>query len=112
MLRDAGYANERLVLLHASDFAPVDAMWQVISVRLREAGFNVDDQVMDQATVIARRNNREAPEKGGWSLLDRQRTRSGSPQSDGRIRVAYRRGCLDRLANRSSSGGAKGKVDR
>ena len=69
MLRDAGYANERLVLLHASDFAPVDAMWQVISVRLREAGFNVDDQVMDQATVIARRNNREAPEKGGWSLL-------------------------------------------
>jgi peptide/nickel transport system substrate-binding protein len=38
-------------------------------VRLREAGLNVDDQVMDQATVIARRNNREAPEKGGWSLL-------------------------------------------
>jgi peptide/nickel transport system substrate-binding protein len=69
MLRDAGYANERLVLLHARDFAPVDAMWQVISVRLREAGLNVDDQVMDQATVIARRNNREAPEKGGWSLL-------------------------------------------
>ena len=69
MLRDAGYANERLVLLHPSDFAPVHAMCQVISVRLREAGFNVDDQVMDQATVIARRNSREAPDKGGWSLL-------------------------------------------
>ena len=57
------------MLLHASDFAAVDAMWQVIVVRLREAGFNVDDQVMDQATVVARRNNRDVPEKGGWSLL-------------------------------------------
>jgi Bacterial extracellular solute-binding proteins, family 5 Middle len=69
MLREAGYANERLVLLHASDFAPVHTMWQVIAARLAEAGFNVDDQVMDQATVVTRRNNREAPDKGGWSLL-------------------------------------------
>jgi peptide/nickel transport system substrate-binding protein len=69
MLRDAGYANERLVLLHAADFAPVHAMWLVIAVRLAEAGFNVDDQVMDQATVVTRRNNREPPDKGGWSLL-------------------------------------------
>jgi peptide/nickel transport system substrate-binding protein len=56
-------------LLHAADFAPVHAMWQVIAVRLAEAGFNIDDQVMDQATVVTRRNNREAPDKGGWSLL-------------------------------------------
>jgi peptide/nickel transport system substrate-binding protein len=69
MLREAGYANERLVLLHAADFAPVNAMFQVIAVRLAEAGFNVDDQVMDQVTVVTRRNNREAPDKGGWSLL-------------------------------------------
>jgi peptide/nickel transport system substrate-binding protein len=69
MLREAGYANERLVLLHAADFAPVNAMWQVTAVRLAEAGFNIDDQVMDQATVITRRNNREAPDKGGWSLV-------------------------------------------
>jgi peptide/nickel transport system substrate-binding protein len=69
MLREAGYANERLVLLHAADFAPVNAMWQVIAVRLADAGFNIDDQVMDQATVITRRNNREAPDKGGWSLV-------------------------------------------
>jgi peptide/nickel transport system substrate-binding protein len=69
MLREAGYANERLVLLHAADFAPVNAMFQVIAVRLADAGFNVDDQVMDQATVVTRRNNREVPDKGGWSLL-------------------------------------------
>jgi len=69
MLADAGYAHERLVLLHPADVAPVDAAWQVISRRLTEAGFNVDDQVMDQATVVTRRNNREAPDKGGWSLV-------------------------------------------
>jgi peptide/nickel transport system substrate-binding protein len=57
------------VVLHPADLTPVDAAFQVITRRLAEAGFNVDDQVMDQATVITRRNNREAPDKGGWSLL-------------------------------------------
>jgi peptide/nickel transport system substrate-binding protein len=69
MLAEAGYANERLVLLHPADIAPVDAAFQVIARRLAEAGFNVDDQVMDQATVATRRNSRAAPDKGGWSLV-------------------------------------------
>ena len=69
MLKEAGYSNERLVLLHQSDLATHDAMLQVIAKRLTEAGFNVDDQVMDLATVVNRRNNREAPDKGGWSLI-------------------------------------------
>ena len=69
MLAEAGYAGERLVLLHPADVTPVDAAFQVIVRRLAEAGFNVDDQVMDQATVVTRRNNREAPDKGGWSLI-------------------------------------------
>ena len=68
MLAEAGYANERLVLLHPADPAPIDAAFQVIARRLVEAGFNIDDQIMDFATVITRRNNREAPDKGGWSL--------------------------------------------
>jgi peptide/nickel transport system substrate-binding protein len=68
MLKLAGYANERLVLLHQRDVATQDVMLQVIARRLVEAGFNVDDQVMDLATVVKRRNSREAPDKGGWSL--------------------------------------------
>jgi len=68
MLKQAGYANERLVLLHQRDVATQDAMLQVIAKRLVEAGFNVDDQVMDLATVVKRRNSREVPDKGGWSL--------------------------------------------
>ncbi|MFO1025179.1 MAG: ABC transporter substrate-binding protein [Acetobacteraceae bacterium] len=69
MLAAAGYSNQRLVALHPADVAPVDAAFQVIVRRLAEAGFTIDDQVMDQATVIQRRNNREAPDKGGWSLI-------------------------------------------
>jgi peptide/nickel transport system substrate-binding protein len=69
MLKQAGYANERLVLLHQRDIVTQDAMLQVIAKRLVEAGFNVDDQAMDFATTIKRRNSREAPDKGGWSLL-------------------------------------------
>jgi peptide/nickel transport system substrate-binding protein len=44
-------------------------MLQVIAKRLAEAGFNVDDQAMDLATMVMRRNKREAPDKGGWSLF-------------------------------------------
>jgi peptide/nickel transport system substrate-binding protein len=69
MLKDAGYANERLVLLHQADLPTHDAMLQVIAKRLVEAGFNVDDQVMDLATMFTHRNSREALDKGGWSLF-------------------------------------------
>ena len=69
MLKDGGYANERLVLLHQADLATHHAMLQVIAKRLVEAGFNVDDQVMDLATMVMRRNSREALDKGGWSLF-------------------------------------------
>ena len=69
MLKEAGYANERLVLLHQADLSTHHAMLQVIAKRLTEVGFNVDDQVMDLATMVVRRNNREALDKGGWSLF-------------------------------------------
>jgi peptide/nickel transport system substrate-binding protein len=69
MLREAGYQNERLVLLHQADVPLHDAMLQVIARRLAEAGFNVDDQVMDAATMFKRRASREPPDRGGWSLF-------------------------------------------
>jgi peptide/nickel transport system substrate-binding protein len=69
MLKAAGYANERLVLLHPTDTATTDLMLQIIARRLTEAGFNIDDQIMDVATWVQRRNSRETVDKGGWSLL-------------------------------------------
>lgn len=44
-------------------------MCQAIAARLIEFGFNVDDQVMDSATVALRRLKKDPPEKGGWSLM-------------------------------------------
>ena len=69
MLRDAGYQNERLVLLHQSDVFMHDAMLQVIAKRLAEAGLNVDDQRIDIATMVKRRSSREDLDHGGWSLF-------------------------------------------
>jgi peptide/nickel transport system substrate-binding protein len=68
MLRDAGYNNERVVLLHQFDSAS-HGMLQIIARRLTEAGLNIDDQLMDTASVVTRRNSREPPDKGGWSLI-------------------------------------------
>jgi peptide/nickel transport system substrate-binding protein len=68
MFRQAGYNGERIVMLDPADSAPMHAMFQVIAARLSGVGFNVDDVVLDQATVVARRNHREPVEKGGWSL--------------------------------------------
>jgi peptide/nickel transport system substrate-binding protein len=69
MLKSAEYANERLVLLHPTDNVTTDLMIQIIARRLTEAGFIIDDQIMDVATFVQRRNSRETVEKGGWSLL-------------------------------------------
>jgi peptide/nickel transport system substrate-binding protein len=69
MLRQSGYQNERIVLLHQADVFPHHPMLQVIAKRLAEAGLNIDDQVMDAATMVKRRNSREPPDRGGWSLF-------------------------------------------
>ena len=89
MLREAGYQNERLVLLHQADVFMHDAMLQVIARRLAEAGFNVDDQVMDAATMFKRRASHEPPDRGGWSLFFNVAScaDSGNPLLDGRLRT-------------------------
>ena len=89
MLREAGYQNERLALLHQADVPLHDAMLQVIARRLAEAGFNVDDQVMDAATMFKRRANRASPDQGGWSLFFNifGCADSVNPLLDGRLRT-------------------------
>ena len=49
MLDRAGYAGERLVLLHPSDHVYYNPTSSVVSQLLSECGFNIDDQVMDWA---------------------------------------------------------------
>ncbi|MFO1029408.1 MAG: ABC transporter substrate-binding protein [Acetobacteraceae bacterium] len=69
MLEKAGYRGERLVMLHPTDHIYYNPTTSIVTQMLREAGFNIDDQLMDWATVQARRTSREPLDKGGWSLF-------------------------------------------
>jgi peptide/nickel transport system substrate-binding protein len=77
MLTAAGYAGERVVLMHPTDQTFYDAMSSVVSASLRKVGINVDDQAMDWGTVVQRRASTEPLEKGGWSLYT-----TGAPAPD------------------------------
>jgi peptide/nickel transport system substrate-binding protein len=69
MLDASGYPGEKLVLLHATDHIFFNPMASVIAQLLTDAGFSVDDQAMDWATVQTRRTSREPLAKGGWSIF-------------------------------------------
>jgi peptide/nickel transport system substrate-binding protein len=69
MLAEAGYAGERVVLLHPTDQVYYHAMSSVVAGSLREIGINLDEQTVDWGTVVERRTSKEPIEKGGWSLF-------------------------------------------
>ncbi len=69
MLKAAGYAGEKLTLLHPTDQPFYDAMSQVLSATLKKIGINVDEQTMDWGTVVQRRASKEPLDKGGWSMF-------------------------------------------
>ena len=68
-LQAAGYAGEKLVLLHPTDQPFYDAMSQVLAATMKKIGINVDDQSMDFGTVVQRRASKEPLDKGGWSMF-------------------------------------------
>jgi peptide/nickel transport system substrate-binding protein len=69
MLDRAGYAGERMVMLHATDHNFFNPLATVVGHMLSAAGMNIDDQAMDWATVQTRRVSREPIDKGGWSMF-------------------------------------------
>lgn len=62
-LKQTGYAGEPVVVLSASDLEAPRVSSEILADRLRRAGFAVNLQVMDWASVLARRNQRQ-----GWSV--------------------------------------------
>jgi peptide/nickel transport system substrate-binding protein len=69
LLDKAGYNNERMVLLHATEHTFFNPASLVVAQQLKDAGMNIDDQAMDWATVQARRVNRGQLNEGGWSMF-------------------------------------------
>jgi peptide/nickel transport system substrate-binding protein len=74
-LARAGYNGEKIVVLAPTDAQGIRALSLAGTDQLRRAGMNVDLQEMDLGTVLRRRTNQAAPDKGGWNavfgLLDR-----------------------------------------
>jgi peptide/nickel transport system substrate-binding protein len=69
LLREAGYANQKIVFLNAADSPINNAATLTMAEAFRRAGLNMDVPSMDWATVTQRRNRREPPDHGGWSLF-------------------------------------------
>jgi peptide/nickel transport system substrate-binding protein len=69
LLKEAGYNNEPVIVMHATDITEHIPTGPIFAQQLRQAGFNVQLQSMDWATVVARRNSKSPATAGGWSVF-------------------------------------------
>lgn len=70
MLKQAGYANEKVTLLAAVDYAQFKAIGEVMADVMGRIGMNVDYVATDWGTMLSRRNNRGPVDQGGWSCFN------------------------------------------
>jgi peptide/nickel transport system substrate-binding protein len=68
-LKAAGYNNEKVVILAATDIGYIMDMAQIAADLLKKIGMNVDLQTMDWGTMAQRRGSMEPLDNGGWSLF-------------------------------------------
>jgi peptide/nickel transport system substrate-binding protein len=69
LMRQAGYANERVVLLHPADSPLLNPYGLVMIDRMKRAGFNLDVQASDWATIAQRWVQRQPLDQGGWNIV-------------------------------------------
>ena len=69
LLKEAGYKNEPVVLLHSASSALLNPIGLVVADQMRQAGFSVDVRTSDYATVAKRRLSRAPVADGGWSIV-------------------------------------------
>ena len=69
LLKEAGYNNEPIVLLVATDVAITKAQGDVTADLLKRIGMNVQYTALDWGTVGQRRAKKEKPAEGGWNIF-------------------------------------------
>lgn len=68
LLAEAGYKDEKVVLLVPTDVTYLNAIAMMAAQTMRSIGMNVDMQSMDWASISSRRTRKEAPAAGGWNI--------------------------------------------
>ncbi|MER9851745.1 ABC transporter substrate-binding protein [Mesorhizobium sp. M0106] len=69
LLKEAGYAGEKIVILDPTDWAAANNMAQYLAATLRKIGANAELAPSDWGGLIARRANKGSVENGGWSIF-------------------------------------------
>jgi peptide/nickel transport system substrate-binding protein len=67
LVAESGYKGEPIVLMVPSDQANLVQEDQVANALFKALGLNVEYTVLDWGTMLQRRNNKEMPDKGGWT---------------------------------------------
>ena len=69
LLKEAGYDDTPVVLLHSTDLQVLTNLAPVAKSLLERGGFKVDMQSMDWQSVVARRAKKDPPAQGGWNAM-------------------------------------------
>jgi peptide/nickel transport system substrate-binding protein len=69
LVRESGYAGEKVVMLAPTDRPVYMQMMQVARDVFVRLGLNVDFRSMDWGSVVTRRTSREPVNQGGWSCF-------------------------------------------
>jgi peptide/nickel transport system substrate-binding protein len=69
LVRESGYAGEKIVILSPSDFATIAPFGQVGAALFRDLGMNIELVETDWGAMIQRRANRGPVDQGGWSVF-------------------------------------------
>jgi len=69
LIKEAGYAGQKVVLLDPTDFFVLHALAAVTGDVLRRLGINVEVQAMDWGTLLSRRTSKAPTDKGGWNIF-------------------------------------------
>lgn len=69
LLKDSGYAGEKIVVLHPTDVRSLSSLAPVTAQALRSIGMTVEVQSMDWATLLSRRSKDAPLAGGGWSIF-------------------------------------------
>jgi len=69
LIAEAGRQGSEVVLLKATDLAPLKAMAEVSETLLAALGFRVEVAAMSWGEVAERRARKDPPSQGGWNLF-------------------------------------------